>query len=341
MTRISRLLLAHLAVVATLGLGSHDVRAQTDGTSYMPGAPQMAHLRDAPRDTTITITVTRLADGVYAAKVNYVWTGWVELPEGILLVDSGLDSRTAGVLADSIRAYSGGKAFKYVVNTHAHGDHTGGNAYFVAQGATVMAQSHAAAEIDSIAKAEAKADSTGRAKSSPKATVRIDKKKILGPAARSVELIWLGKPAHTDGDLIVYLPKQKILFAGDLVSYKAVPWMLDPKMSREGWIASVDTLRMSKRFAGVTTLVPGHGVMGKPLDEIAYTWNYLKDSWDRAYKIASYGTSLGAFKDWGFLGPYEDSEFYTEVHFMNMRRLYNEAKGIKTPGRPGTRAYKK
>jgi glyoxylase-like metal-dependent hydrolase (beta-lactamase superfamily II) len=338
MTRTSSLLTAFAAAVAVC-LFSSEAPAQS-GTTYMPGAPQLNQQRVGPPDTTTTVTVSPLADGVYAAKVNYVWTGWVELPDGLLLIDSGLDERTAKVLADSIRARSGSKPFKYLVNTHAHKDHTGGNAYFVAQGAKVMAQAHAAAVIDSLAKIEAAASSPGNPRPAPAPVVRIDRRKTLGPASRTVELIWLGKRAHTDGDLIVYLPKQKVLFAGDLISNRAVPWMIDPKMDRLGWIASVDSLR-SKRFASVIHLVPGHGVMEKPLEEIDYTWHYLHDAWDRASKIASYGTSVKAFKDWGYLGRYEGSEFYAEVHFMNMRRLYTEALGIKTPGRPGTRAYKK
>ena len=342
MTRASSLpaVLAVLAVLAVVALfGSVPSAHAQSGTTYFPGSPQLAHENRGPRDTTLTVTVSPLAPGVYAAKINYVWTGWVELPEGILLIDSGLDSRTAEVLADSIRARSGAKPFKYLVNTHAHGDHTGGNAYFVSKGATVMAQTHAAAEIDAEAKRAAESDTTGLTKAPSKPTIRIDRRKVLGPASRSVELIYLGKSAHTDGDLIVYLPKQKIIFAGDLVSNRSVPWLLDPKFDRLGWIAAVDSLR-SKRFSSVTTLVPGHGTMDKPIKEIAYTWQYLHDSWDRAAKIANDGTSLAAFKDWGFLGPYEGDEFYVEVNFMNMRRLYQEAKGIKTPGRPGTRAYK-
>ena len=39
-------------------------------------------------DTTATIAVEQLAPGVYAAKMSYVWTGWVELPDGILVIDT-------------------------------------------------------------------------------------------------------------------------------------------------------------------------------------------------------------------------------------------------------------
>ena len=295
-------------------------------TTYLPGAEPPAKKKAAGQDSTITIEVHHLAPGVFAAKVNYVWTGWVELPGGPLLIDSALDERTAAALADTIRARSGPKSVQYVVNTHAHGDHIGGNAYFAASGATIIAQSKVAAKIDSITKAS-------------KPSLRVDRKKVLGPADRKVEIIWLGKPAHTLSDMVVYLPKQRVLFAGDLISNKAIPWLLDPDMDRLGWIASVDSL-MSKAFA-FDTLVPGHGVLASAVEEVRFTSGYLKDSYDKAAKMAGWGTSLNSVKDWAYLGPYEGSEFYDEVHFLNMRRLYNQARGIKTPGRPQARAIKR
>lgn len=295
-------------------------------TSYLPGAKPPATKQPA-QDSTITIEVHRLASGVFAAKVNYVWTGWVELPDGPLLIDSAFDDRTAVALADTIRARSGPKPVRYVVNTHAHGDHTGGNRFFAAGGATIIAQSKSAAKIDST---------TGAAKPA----VRVDRRKELGPTDRKVEIIWLGKSAHTAGDLVVYLPKQKVLFAGDLVSSRAIPWMLDPNFDRLGWIASLDSLR-SKAFV-FDQLVPGHGRMQAPIEEFRYTYGYLNDAYDKAFRMASWGTKVTAVKDWGYLGgPYEEDEFYNEVHFLNMQRLYNMARGLKTPGRPYMRAYKK
>ena len=77
-----------------------------------------------------------------------------------------------------------------------------------------------------------------------------------------------------------------------------------------------------------------------PVTSLKYTRSYLKDANDKAVETAGWGTHVASVKGWGQLGAYEDNEFYEEVHFMNMRRLYNEAKGKKTPGRPNTRAIK-
>ena len=109
-------------------------------------------------------------------------------------------------------------------------------------------------------------------------------------------------------------------------------------MSLKGWEASLDSL-LGNRF-DADSLVPGHGVIGPRIAAAGWAKRYLMDAWDKASTTASWGTSELAFREWGDLGAYEEIEFYQECHFMNIRRLYREAKGIKTIGRPRTRALK-
>jgi cyclase len=322
--------LAATVLAFALAATATSSRAQTQ---YLPGAEP--HRHSAP--DTLSVEVKKLAPWVYAAKVRYVWTGWVELPDGILVIDGAMDEKSASALADTIQARSGNKPIRYLVNTHAHEDHYGGDRVFLAKGATLIAQKNAAAKLDSILSL-APDSSAGKSADKRKPTTTVDRKKVLGSGDRKVEIVWFGEKAHTNGDLVVWVPKHKIAFTGDLVSNRAVPWLLDPDMSRTGWEATLDSLVTRYR---IDTLVPGHGEFAAaPVVSLRYTRAYLKDANDKAVTTASWGTSVAAVKGWGQLGAYEDNEFYEEVHFMNMRRLYNEAKGIKTPGRPRARAIK-
>ena len=298
---------------------------------YMPGAEPH---RDTGPDT-LSIEVQKLAPWVYAAKVRYVWTGWIELAEGILVIDSAMDEKSAMALADTIQARSGNKPIQYLVNTHAHEDHYGGNQVFLAKGATLIAQKGAAAKIDSIMAHAPAAEGSGSRLLKP--SIGIEHKKVLGKGDRTVEIVWLGKKAHTGGDLVVWVPKHKICFTGDLVSNRSVPWLLDPDFSRTGWVATLDSLVTRYR---IDTLVPGHGVFAAPHVGLKYTRSYLHDANEMAAQNAAWGVNVASVKGWGQLGAYEESEFYQEVHFMNLRRLYNEAKGKPTPGRPRARAIK-
>jgi cyclase len=227
------------------------------------------------------------------------------------------------------------------VNTHHHKDHTGGDRYFAALGATFIVHEKAFSEIRHLltwTKGET-GDTLSRLGITP-TIKKISRRISYGGPKRPVQVISLGRPAHSAGDLIVYLPKQRVLFAGDLVSNRAVPWLLDPAMNVGGWLKSVDSL-LTPAFK-IETLVPGHGVIGKTAQEaVQFTDHYLRDARDKATKVAGWGTSLSQIRDWGYLGAYEGLEFYEEVHFMNMRRLYNEAKGIKTPGRKNMHAIKR
>ena len=286
-------------------------------------------------DTTLVISVHPLAKGVYAAKVRYAWMGWFEQSDGITVVDAGTDVRAGAALMDTIRARSGKLPIKNIVFTHAHDDHVLGGKPFVAAGARVIAQASSIAAVDSM---------LGLPKGGPDAAkgpnneVAVKQAFSIGQGPRAAQVVYLGHPAHTVGDLIVYLPKERVLFAGDIVSNRAVPWMLDRGMDVNGWLASLDSL-LTTHFAA-DSLVPGHGVIGTRIAAAGFTKRYIMDAAEKARKVAGMGSRENEFRNWGYLGAYENMEFYTETHFMNMRRLFNEARGIKTPGRRHARALK-
>ena len=321
--------------LVVLALVSASVPAHAQTVRLGGGPPP----RPTTIDTTTAITVDSLAPGVYAAKINYVWTGWVELGDGILVIDTGFSETGARALADTIRTRSGPRPIRYVVNTDQHDDHTGGDRYFAALGATFVAHEKAAPEIQHLLTWTPGETGDTLTHSGRTPTVKkVSRRATFGGTKRPVQVLYLGRPAHSAGNLIVYLPKQGVLFAGDLVSNRSVPWLLDPDMNIQGWLQSLDSL-LTPAFK-IETLVPGHGVIGKAQPAVQFTNHYLNDAREKASNVAAWGTGLSQIRDWGYLGAYEGLEFYEEVHFMNMRRLYNEAKGIKTPGRKSMHVLK-
>jgi cyclase len=292
--------------------GADAIRQDLNGRALQYNRTKAAH------DTVIDITVQPLRPGVYAAKNRFVWNGWVVLPDGILVIDGGYDARSARALADTIRARSGNRPFCYLVVTSDHVEHVGGVRTFASLGATVVAHPKVLAAIrDSLP---------------PGAKAEAESSLALGPPETRVEVRWLGRRANSAGDLLVYLPRQRVLFAGDLAWYRSVPWLVDPEFDYQGWLATLDTL-LTPRFQA-DLLVPGHGTaVPTGREGVMFTRRYLTEAYDLAKSRISWNAQLKDVYGWGELGAYEDFESYDPIHFYNVRRLYQMAKGIPTPGR--------
>src|SRR4051812_27064065 len=90
------------------------------------------------------MNVVKLAEGVWAAEIEGgANVGWFLASDGVVVVDSGNDAATARVLLEKI-AETAGKPVRYLVLTHAHGDHAGGIPTFAAAGARILCHENAA-----------------------------------------------------------------------------------------------------------------------------------------------------------------------------------------------------
>jgi cyclase len=107
---------------------------------------------------------------------------------------------------------------------------------------------------------------------------------LLG-GARRVAVYFLG-PAHTAGDIVVFLPDQKVLFTGDVVLATGAPYMQSPDMDPAGWEAILDRLAQ----LDVEKVVPGHGALGAR-KSIADTYAYVKKLNDVARLIVDENVS--------------------------------------------------
>jgi cyclase len=209
-----------------------------------------------------TKDVRELAPGVYtwggdAEKRIIANCTWVIFKDYVFVVDGNFPWGAREILP-RIRATTN-KPIRYVLNTHYHGDHAYGNSVFVDAGATIVSSEATADELRTKGAnswngwKDAEHPLTG-ARLEP-ASVTFTDKMILDDGTQRVELVRLG-PAHSKGDSVAYLPKQKILATGDL----CVTWLTgnnvaDADANYEGWLKALATMESWDP----TTVVPGHG----------------------------------------------------------------------------------
>lgn len=187
---------------------------------------------------------------------------WVVFKDYVLAVDANYPWGAEEIIREIRKTTP--KPIRFVFNTHYHHDHTFGNAVFVDSGATVVSSKATAGEMHSLGQYEWEHGSgysgrnmNGYRREFP--TLTFDSSIAFDDGEHRVELIRMG-PAHTSGDAVAYLPKEKILATGDLF-VNGNPWgnnVADADADYEKWLDVLE--RMSKWKVDI--VVPGHGELG-------------------------------------------------------------------------------
>jgi cyclase len=180
--------------------------------------------------------------------------------EGILVVDTGIDATEGGKLLREIRKVSQLPVL-YVINTHYHPDHQGGNSIV---GPKAMIISTGFTRQRTLALMQ----SAPQLHLQP-ADVTFEQKITIHLEPYSAEVYFPGK-AHTSGDALVYFPQQHAIAMGDLFLNRSSPAMDDGSV--ESWIKALDetlTLPLDK-------VVPGHFELGTKV-ELQRFRDYLDD----------------------------------------------------------------
>jgi cyclase len=218
------------------------------------------------------LKVEKLADGVWAAAPEEgANVGWFLFGDGVIAVDAGANASIAAEILKSI-SETAGKPVRALILTHSHADHSAGARAFVAAGARVICQENVAGQILAYV-TQAATDPTDPLAGKPSlrpVVESISQRAILLDGIHNVQVYFLG-PAHTSGDLVVYLSGDKILFAGDIASNGRMPFMQSPDVDPVSWEHALELL------AGIPVekMVPGHGEIG-PTSGIADSHAYVK-----------------------------------------------------------------
>ena len=270
--------------------------------------------------------VKQLAPNLYAyiqAKATWYWSnaGFVVGNDYVVVVDSlstvGLTQR----FRDEIRKITD-KPIRYLINTHHHGDHTWGNHVFA--GATIISHADCRHEV-----MEAGITDPGllntifpefdfRGIAGTPADITFDKQLTLYMDAREVRLLHF-ELGHTAGDIIVHLPEEGVIFAGDFIFLYSTPVSMDGSFA--GWLKNLDA--MAK--LGAQIYVPGHGPVcgaeGLNLcrDYLVLVRREAKKRFDKGMTVdeAAKDIDLGQFKQWP----------NRERILLNVERLWREFRG--------------
>ena len=112
----------------------------------------------------------------------------------------------------------------------------------------------------------------------------VDERLALGDAKRPIDVIHVG-PAHTRADLIVHLPAEGIVIAGDVLIH---PIPLLGNANFTGWVAALDRITA----LGPTVVVPGHGPVMRDLAHVSVTREFLSDVYARVQQQVAAGATL-------------------------------------------------
>jgi cyclase len=223
----------------------------------------------APAAQPATPPVTKFEDlrrnvGYFTGQGGTI--GWLATPDGALAVDSQFPA-TAPACIEGLKAKSA-KGIDMLINTHYHGDHTGGNAAFRAVVKSIVQQERCSQLLkDTTAKA-------GTAAQQAYADVTFGESwsRTLGD-----EKIWANYygPGHTGGDAVIFFEKANVVHMGDLMFNRVHPRVDRPSgASIKNWISVLDKVAKKHRDA---TFIFGHAKAGMPVTGPSKELLYLKD----------------------------------------------------------------
>jgi glyoxylase-like metal-dependent hydrolase (beta-lactamase superfamily II) len=196
----------------TFVVSINSVRANPDNIEELMTPPPAPARGGAPPPA---FASEKLAEGVYRITGGYVSLA-VEFKDYVVVLEAGQnEARGLAVLNETRRLFPQ-KRIKYVVNTHAHFDHAGGLPPFVAEGITIIADDNNKYFLLPALGSPRTLVGDALARSKKKPIVEgVEKKLVLRDNTRTLELHHVEKLEHSDGMLIAYLPKEKILFTAD------------------------------------------------------------------------------------------------------------------------------
>lgn len=197
----------------------------------------------------VTLRPVQVSDRVWALFGRGGNIGVVITDGGVVVIDTQYES-VAPAIVEQIRALTD-QPIRYIVNTHLHGDHVGGNAVLQRYGVVVAHKN----TYDRMLAGWEGTGMPGREDGLPQLTFQDELRLYLGGV--EIQLFHLGR-GHTDTDVVVWIPSENVVHVGDLFFNKMAPYVDMPNGAHTGlWISFIDGV--IQRINPDTRVIPGHG----------------------------------------------------------------------------------
>lgn len=249
-------------------------------------------------------------------NLSFIVTG-----EGVVVVNGGAAYQLAKALHDEIRQITD-EPVKLVINENGQGHAMLGNAYWAEQGVAILAHVDAAEDFEDrgpqiLARMETynKEKSADTVLQGPSQT--FEEEKLIEMGRFRIEVKNLG-PAHSPGDIVVWLPEQSLVISGDMAFHERLLPIFDDT-DTAGWLESWEVFEALE----ATYVIPGHGHPTN-MDQVRrYTRDYLVYLRGMIGKLLEDGGSLeqAYYVD---QSPYAHLDTFEQLATRNAGRVYEQ-----------------
>jgi glyoxylase-like metal-dependent hydrolase (beta-lactamase superfamily II) len=272
--------------------------------------------------------VRQLAPGVWSRQGDKdvrlpANTSWIEFKDFVVVIDANTPWGIQAALPEIKKTTP--KPIRYAFDTHYHWDHTQGNSILVDQGVTVVCSEDCATELADKGRREWESMSRNQTYSlAPyhlqQPTMVFGTSMAIDDGERRLELRRVG-PAHTIGDAVAYLPKEGILFAGDLlVNWKFGNNVGDRDADVPHWVqVLLDLAKMDLK-----TVVPGHGNLATA-DTLRAQSAFLDDLWKQVSAGKKAGKTVEQLLKEVDLSRHGDFAADTQQNQAAVRQVFRKA----------------
>ncbi len=171
-----------------------------------------------PAPGPLNVTSEKLGDGLYRLTTGpgSYDSVIVEFKDYIMMLEAGQSEARALAYVAETKKLIPNKPIRYVMNTHPHSDHTGGLPVLVAEGAIIITQKNNEEFLSKALNTPRTLMNDTLAKNPKKAKFEtVEEKKVYSDGTRTVEMYHIYPAPHSNGLIIAYIPKEKVLFQGD------------------------------------------------------------------------------------------------------------------------------